>query len=100
MTGTITAVYVRKGYGFITLANGGRDLFFHETDLTDDLEFDEQLTELRVRFEQTSGRKGDRAADVRPADVRCVPLPRTRCPKPATRVPRERACAGREAPTR
>ena len=72
MTGTITAVYLNKGYGFITLPSNdgrrGRDLFFHETDLDDDLEFDEQLNERRVQFEQTTGRKGERAANVRAAD--------------------------------
>ena len=68
MTGTITAVYTRKGYGFISLAGGGRDLFFHETDLSDDLEFDEQLEQRRVQFEQTSGHKGERAGNIRAAD--------------------------------
>ena len=73
MTGTITAVYLQKGYGFITLPSDesgrrGRDLFFHETDLDDELAFDEQLNERRVQFEQTTGRKGERAANVRAMD--------------------------------
>ena len=68
MTGTITTVYIAKGYGFISVPAGGRDLFFHETDLAGDLTFDEQLTERRVQFDQTTGRKGARAANVRPAD--------------------------------
>lgn len=68
MTGTITTIYLAKGYGFISLPSGGRDLFFHETDLADDLDFDEQLVEPRVQFEQEVGRKGARAANVRAAD--------------------------------
>ena len=67
MTGTITTVYIAKGYGFISVP-GDSDLFFHHTCLADDLEFDEQLIERRVQFEQITTSKGDRAENVRAAD--------------------------------
>ncbi len=67
MIGTVKTIYADKGFGFISLPNGARNLFFHCTDLVDDLAFDEQLVELRVQFEQEATRKGQRAANVRPA---------------------------------
>ena len=68
MTGTVTTINNRRGYGFIALPDGGGDVFFHCTDLADSLEFDEQLVERRVEFEAVEGRKGPRAANIRAAD--------------------------------
>jgi cold shock CspA family protein len=63
--GTITAVNVARGFGFIGEPNGP-DVFFHMSDCID-LEWGEQLTELRVRFDIVSTPKGNRARNVRAA---------------------------------
>lgn len=58
--GTVKTIVSDKGYGFIkspTLA----DCFFHRHDLADDLEFDSQLIERRVKFSAIETSKGPRA---------------------------------------
>ena len=62
VTGNVCKVVVDKGYAFIRVP-GGADIFCHAGQLRN-LEFDEQLTERRVRFEidHRSGRP--RAKDV------------------------------------
>ncbi len=64
--GTIKAVRVDRGYGFIH--SGGRDIFFHVTGVADGLAFDEQLVERRVEFNIVGSEKGDRAVNVRAAE--------------------------------
>jgi cold shock CspA family protein len=55
--GTICKVVVDRGYAFIKLP-GSADIFCHAQQLRD-LDFDEQLTERRVRFEtETDYRTG------------------------------------------
>lgn len=61
--GTITAVKLDRGFGFIAVANQP-DVFFHESDLDPALEFDEALIERRVRFTIKTGAKGPRAAGI------------------------------------
>ena len=67
-TGIICRVVAARGFGFIQQDNGGDDLFFHATQLADDLAFDEQLLERRVRFDTIESDKGQRAVDVRAAE--------------------------------
>jgi cold shock CspA family protein len=69
--GTITALKLEQGYGFIA-SPGQPDTFFHCTSLADGLAFDEQLTELRVEFDITTTGKGPRAVNVRRAEGRAV----------------------------
>jgi cold shock CspA family protein len=47
-TGTIKNVMTDRGFGFIR--SGGVDYFFHVSDLSDGLEFNEQLRERVVQF--------------------------------------------------
>ena len=69
-TGTITAIRLDGGYGFIC-PTGHKpreaDLFFHHRDLCDDLEFSEQLVERQVQFDQAQSQKGPCARNVRAA---------------------------------
>ena len=66
-TGSIKTVLLDKGFGFIDVA-GQKDMFFHASDLSGGLPFDEFLIQRRVRFEVVTSSKGDRASNVRPAD--------------------------------
>lgn len=67
-TGIICRVFADRGFGFIHPDGGGKDLFFHATQLVSGLPFDEQLLELRVKFDTIDNEKGLRAVDVRPAE--------------------------------
>jgi cold shock protein len=67
-TGTVTAVLLSKGYGFIKPAGGGKDLFFHAQQIADDLAFDERLREMRVQYNVVETDKGPRAVGVRAAE--------------------------------
>jgi cold shock CspA family protein len=64
--GTIVTVRDDRGSGFIR--SGGSDYFFHQSDLSDDLEFSRQLQERRVTFNIVSSNKGLRAANIQPAE--------------------------------
>lgn len=71
MEGTVKAIVLERGYGFIVVPGRVKDVFFHLTSLADpDLEFNEQLRERRVEFDiETDRRSGkERAANVRAAD--------------------------------
>lgn len=61
MQGTVKAVRLERGFGFIVVEAMERDVFFHVSDLRD-LEFDEQLVQRRVQFELTSTGGGGGAA--------------------------------------
>jgi cold shock CspA family protein len=63
--GTIRTIVADRGYGFIVTPNQP-DCFFHMSDVVD-LEWGEQLTELRVRFDIIGSPKGPRAKNVRAA---------------------------------
>jgi CspA family cold shock protein len=64
--GTVKWFNAEKGYGFITPAGGGQDLFVHFTAIQADgyrsLEVGQQ-----VEFEVGQGTKGPQAEQVRPA---------------------------------
>ena len=66
MQGVIAKIVEARGFGFISPADGSKDVFFHCRDL-DGLTFDEQLVERRVAFEVLSSDRGPRAVNVRPA---------------------------------
>jgi cold shock CspA family protein len=68
MLGTIKAVKLDRGFGFIEPSEHGPDLFFHFRALID-LEFSERLIGQRVEYsEELDSRTGKfRAANVRPA---------------------------------
>jgi len=64
-TGTVKWFDAKKGYGFISPADGGDDLFVHVTELASG------VTTLAdgqaVSYEVSEGRKGPQAVRVRPA---------------------------------
>lgn len=64
--GTIKAVKLDKGFGFIGEV-GGPDVFFHVSDLPPDLPFDESLQERRVEFTIQQTPRGTRAIGIVPA---------------------------------
>ena len=68
MKGTVKAVVIDRGFGFITPSDGSDDVFFHVNDLDPGLDWDDTLIERRVTFDMASSVKGPRAANVRPMD--------------------------------
>lgn len=62
--GTIKKL-TEKGFGFIDIG-GGKDLFFHMSNL-EGVQFDDLHEGQRVTFNEGSGPKGPRAENVRPA---------------------------------
>lgn len=63
-TGTVKWFNSIKGYGFIALDNGGKDVFAHGNDVQDG---SRNLTDnQRVEFEVTQGQKGPQASNIRP----------------------------------
>jgi cold shock CspA family protein len=64
--GTIIAVKVDKGFGFVGAPNEP-DYFFHMSELID-LDWNEQLVGQRVCFDVVTTPKGMKARNVRPAD--------------------------------
>jgi len=74
MTGTVVRLKETERYGFIKVAGGGKDRFFHATDLSEDLPFDSLMalhgankTPVPVAFEDQDGQngKGPRATNIR-----------------------------------
>jgi cold shock CspA family protein len=65
--GTIISVKLDRGYGFVS-SPGQPDTFFHSSDLSEGLAFDEQLLERRVKFDIYQSGKGLRAVNVQPAN--------------------------------
>ncbi|WP_270087456.1 cold-shock protein [Sphingobacterium sp. SYP-B4668] len=60
--GTVKFFNVTKGFGFITPADGGQDIFVHSTGLTEDIRENDN-----VIFEVENGKKGINATNVRVA---------------------------------
>jgi len=60
--GTVKFFNVTKGFGFITPANGGQDVFVHSTGLIHDIRENDSVT-----FEVENGKKGLNAVNVRVA---------------------------------
>lgn len=61
--GIVKFFHAQKGYGFVTPAAGGKDLFFHVTNTENN---GSGLAEgVSVTFVVTEGRKGPEATEVR-----------------------------------
>ncbi len=58
--GTVKFFNETKGFGFITPANGGADLFVHVTGLLSDIREND-----RVSYDMKDGQKGPNAVNVR-----------------------------------
>ena len=63
MQGRIKFYNEKKGYGFITDTEAGKDVFFHVTGLLEEVVQDEEVT-----FEIEQGDRGDKAVDVKKVD--------------------------------
>jgi cold shock protein len=64
-SGTIKFVNSDKGYGFISRGDGGRDVFFHVTDLESSLNFYESLAGTRVVFDIVEAESGPKAVNIK-----------------------------------
>jgi cold shock protein len=62
--GTVKWFSSEKGYGFITPENGGKDLFVHFSAIQAD-GFKTLNEGDKVEYEETTGRKGPQAANVK-----------------------------------
>ena len=63
VTGVVKWFSNPKGYGFITQDNGGKDVFVHYTAIQGD-GFKTLEQGQKVKFEITTGEKGEQAANV------------------------------------
>jgi CspA family cold shock protein len=61
-TGTIAGL-TDKGFGFIKIAGGGKDLFFHSNELVD-VRFEDLREGDTLQFEVGEGPKGPHATNV------------------------------------
>ncbi|GAB4323372.1 MAG: cold-shock protein [Candidatus Sumerlaeia bacterium] len=66
-TGTVKWFNEKKGYGFITPDDGGKDLFVHYTAI-EAVGFRTLREGQRVDYEAVEGEKGPQARNVRPAE--------------------------------
>ena len=66
-TGTVKWFNDSKGFGFITPADGGKDLFAHFSAIQEQ-GFKTLKEGQRVNFDVTTGPKGLQAANIRAAD--------------------------------
>ena len=63
-TGTVKWFDEARGFGFITPDDGGKDLFAHFSEIKAG-GFKKLDQNQRVEFEQTAGKKGPQAANIR-----------------------------------
>jgi CspA family cold shock protein len=54
-----------KGFGFITPADGGKDLFAHHSEIKNGGGFRSLAEGAKVSFEATQGAKGPQASNIR-----------------------------------
>jgi len=66
-TGTITRLNLDRGFGFIEPKGQGVIVFFHHSELDDDLPFDEQLRYREVVYDNGRTNRGPAARNIRPA---------------------------------
>jgi CspA family cold shock protein len=64
MTGIIKSLIVEKNFGFITPDDGGKDIFFHASALSDGVQFADLRKDQKVSFDVEQSDKGPRAANV------------------------------------
>jgi len=63
--GTVKWFDSRKGFGFITLADGSKDVFVHYSEIQDDESGFKKIFEGdEVEFEISEGKKGPQASNV------------------------------------
>lgn len=65
MKGEVKFFHDRDEYGFIETDEMDDDVFFHRTDLGDDLDVESVEEGLKVEFETEEGDKGPKAVNVR-----------------------------------
>ncbi len=63
MKGTIKSIIAEKHFGFITPEDGSKDVFFHESGLTE-VQFSELKSGDVVSFDVEQSEKGPRAINV------------------------------------
>ena len=63
--GTVRWFNGTKGFGFITPADGGADLFVHQSQIQDYKTHDNIAENQQVEFEVGDGRKGPEATEVK-----------------------------------
>ncbi|MCD6061306.1 MAG: cold-shock protein [Moraxellaceae bacterium] len=66
-TGTVKWFNDAKGFGFITPADGSKDLFVHFSEIISDTDYKSLLEGQSVTFTRTEGTRGPQAARVRAA---------------------------------
>ena len=62
--GKIKRLVRDRGFGFIS-ATDGREVFFHQSSLLDNIKFDALNEDQKVQFEVEKSEKGPRACNVR-----------------------------------
>lgn len=63
--GTVKWFDAGKGFGFITPAEGGKDLFAHHSEIRNEGGFRTLADGAQVEFEVTQGTKGPQASNIR-----------------------------------
>ncbi|MCX6781182.1 MAG: cold shock domain-containing protein [Candidatus Magasanikbacteria bacterium] len=63
MTGTIKSLLADKGFGFISPSEGGKDVFFHTSEVVG-MQFADLRVGDMVSFELTDSPKGPKASHV------------------------------------
>jgi cold shock CspA family protein len=66
--GTIVSVKLDRKFGFVSSPSFADDIFFFESAVDDDLDWDERLTQRRVRFNIEQSARGLRAVNVQASD--------------------------------
>jgi len=66
MRGYVENVKLDRGFGFIRCPDENKTIFFHLSDLSPALTFDEQLQQQRVTFDTKSTPKGVQATNIEP----------------------------------
>ncbi len=64
--GTVKWFNAEKGFGFISVDDGGADVFVHYSEIADTGGYRSLDENQRVVFETKQGPKGPQASDVRP----------------------------------
>ncbi len=70
MYGTVTKIVLGRGFGFIRERGSaaGTETFFHASQLSGGLQFDERLLELEVEYDVKETFLGQKAQNIRPLE--------------------------------